>query len=130
MWSIEYVQVPAEEKDGSYQTSKEETPKPAEAPAKPLSIHNRLVKQVNISNDSAGSLIKSGSESSLSEDNTTTRGSIDRQRSGESSSKEWRSEQQDEKETCSDTEESPPVVSVRRRRSRVHGGFRKSEGNY
>lgn len=74
--------------------------------------------------------MKSGSESSLSEENTR-RTSIERQISNESSTKEWRSEQQDEKETCSDTEESsmPPVAPVRRRRSRVHGGFiRKSEG--
>ncbi|KAK9687952.1 FYVE zinc finger [Popillia japonica] len=131
MWSIEYVQVPAEERDGAYQPVKEvkeEPAKPADSATKPLSIHNRLVKQVNISNESAGSLIKSGSESSLSEDNATRRSSVDRQRSGEGSSKEWRSEQQDEKETCSDTEDSPPVIAVRRRRSRVHGGFRKSEG--
>lgn len=133
MWSIEYVQVPAEERDGAYQPVKEvkeEPAKPADSATKPLSIHNRLVKQVNISNESAGSLIKSGSESSLSEDNATRRSSVDRQRSGEGSSKEWRSEQQDEKETCSDTEDSPPVIAVRRRRSRVHGGFRKSEGIY
>lgn len=46
----------------------------------------------------------------------------------EGSPKEWQREQQDEKETCSDGEDStPPVPPVRRRRSRVHGGFR-SEG--
>ncbi|XP_074038577.1 WD repeat and FYVE domain-containing protein 3-like isoform X1 [Leptinotarsa decemlineata] len=73
------------------------------------------------------SLMKSGSESSLSEENVKS--SVDRQKSNDSSTKEWRSEQQDEKETCSDTEEcAPPVAPARRRRSRVHGGFRKSEG--
>nr|XP_022909115.1 WD repeat and FYVE domain-containing protein 3 [Onthophagus taurus] len=127
MWSIEYVQVP-EEKERDQQKDDKEKEKPSE-PARPLSIHNRLVKQVNVSNDSSGSLIKSGSESSLSEECTSgRRGSVERQRSNESSSKEWRSEQQDEKETCSDTEDLPPVVAVRRRRSKVHGGFRKSEG--
>ncbi|KAJ8966192.1 hypothetical protein NQ317_015412 [Molorchus minor] len=83
--------------------------------------------QINVSNDSSGcSLMKSGSESSLSEDNT--RSSLDKQRCDEGSSKEWRSEQQDEKDTCSDTEETlPPVAPARRRRSRVHVSFRKSE---
>ncbi|XP_074035631.1 uncharacterized protein isoform X1 [Leptinotarsa decemlineata] len=55
------------------------------------------------------SLMKSGSESSLSEENVKS--SVDRQKSNYSSTKEWRSEQQDEKETCSDTEECAPPVS-------------------
>lgn len=53
-------------------------------------------------------------------------------RSEEGSSKEWHNEQQNEKEVCSDTEETPahpPIAAVRRRRSRVHCGLRKSEGN-
>ncbi|XP_044260057.1 WD repeat and FYVE domain-containing protein 3 isoform X2 [Tribolium madens] len=116
MWSIEYVQVPDE-------TNTNVEPK-HQSPAKPTPIHHRLVKQINVSNDSSLSLMKSGSESSLSEDNNPRRPSIDRQ----ASSKEWRSEQQNEKETCSDTEEASPPIPVRRRRSRVHGGFRKSEG--
>nr|XP_008195320.1 PREDICTED: WD repeat and FYVE domain-containing protein 3 isoform X2 [Tribolium castaneum] len=116
MWSIEYVQVPDE-------TNTNMEPK-HQSPVRPTPIHHRLVKQINVSNDSSLSLMKSGSESSLSEDNNTRRPSIDRQ----ASSKEWRSEQQNEKETCSDTEEPSPPIPVRRRRSRVHGGFRKSEG--
>lgn len=122
MWSIDYVQVPDEDNK-----STTPTPKPCNEPIKPpLSIHHRLVKQINVSSDSSGSgvLMKSGSESSLSEENNNQR-----QKAVEGSSKEWRSEQQDEKETCSDGEEpSPPVAPARRRRSRVHGGFRKSEG--
>ncbi|XP_018577977.1 WD repeat and FYVE domain-containing protein 3 [Anoplophora glabripennis] len=136
MWSIDYVQVPDED---STNTSIQKSPIESKSPKSPKSsnestvkaapIHHRLVKQINVSSDSSGlCLMKSGSESSLSEDNTR-RSSVDRQRSDESSSKEWRSEQQDEKETCSDTEETaPPVAPVRRRRSRIHVSFRKSEG--
>lgn len=127
MWSIEYVQVPSEDRE----LGPKEDAKVSETSSKPLSIHNRLVKQVNISNESGlGGLMKSGSESSLSEENVTRVPSLDRQKSNECSSKEWRSEQQqDEKDTCSDVEESaPPIPTIRRRRSRVHGGFRKSEG--
>lgn len=127
MWSIDYVQVPREEKEMPTKETKSNE-KQTEHVIKPTPIHNRLVKQINVSNDSSGSLIKSGSESSLSEDCSIRRNSIDRQRSGEKSSKEWRNEQQEEKETCSDNEEKIPQVPVRRRRSRVHGGFRKSEG--
>jgi hypothetical protein len=118
MWSIDYVQVPDETS-----TQREEI-KQHQSPVRPNPIHHRLVKQINVSNDSSLSLMKSGSESSLSEDNNT-RPALDQR---ESSCKEWRSEQQNEKETCSDTEDPAPPVPVRRRRSRVHGGFRKSEG--
>lgn len=133
MWSIDYVQVPMEERDLPNLTKEEKETKcekTNEPIVRPTPIHHRLVKQINVSSDSSGSLIKSGSESSLSEDSNTRRGSVDRHRSGECSTKEWRNEQEEEKETCSDTEETlPPVASIRRRRSRVHGGFRKSEGN-
>lgn len=136
MWSIDYVQVPDEDSTNTsvqkspVESKSPKSPKPSNEPAvKTTPIHHRLVKQINVSSDSTGLyLMKSGSESSLSEDNTR-RSSVDRQRSNESSNKEWRSEQQDEKETCSDTEDiTPPVAPARRRRSRVHVSFRKSEG--
>ncbi|KAF5299222.1 hypothetical protein FQA39_LY02395 [Lamprigera yunnana] len=133
MWSIDYVQVPDE--DEKEKINKEEA-KPLTAEntktnkvIRPLPIHSRLVKQINVSNDSIGSnLVKSGSESSLSEDSTVRRGSIERQKSNEMSSKEWRSKQQDEKDTCSDSEEIIPPVPPIRRRSRIHASPRKSEG--
>lgn len=112
MWSIDYVQVPSE---GNETSTNKIAP-----------IHHRLVKQVHISNDSSGSLMKSGSESSLSEDTAAVRVSVE-------SAKEWRKEQENEKEICSDIEENqlpPPVAAVRRRRSRVAVGLRKSEGQY
>lgn len=125
MWSIDYVQVPMDEKDLALHLKREESLTPTK---KPLALHSRLVKQINISNDSGSgtgssiSLMKSGSESSLSEDSAA-------KILKEGSPKEWRSEQEDEKETCSDSEEvKVPTAPVRRRRSRVHGGFRKSEG--
>ncbi|KAJ8919114.1 hypothetical protein NQ315_012099 [Exocentrus adspersus] len=132
MWSIDYVQVPDEESTTTSipNTADSKFSKQSnESTIKTVAIHHRLVKQINVSTDSQGlCLMKSGSESSLSEDNIR-RSSVDRQRSDESSSKEWRNEQQDEKETCSDTEESvAPVAPARRRKSRVHMSFRKSEG--
>ncbi|XP_074041175.1 WD repeat and FYVE domain containing 3 bchs isoform X2 [Leptinotarsa decemlineata] len=132
MWSIDYVQVPEEERiitTSCKPVVESKSSKPCNEPAtKPSPVHHRLVKQINVSSTgSMSSLMKSGSESSLSEENVKS--SVDRQKSNDSSTKEWRSEQQDEKETCSDTEEcAPPVAPARRRRSRVHGGFRKSEG--
>lgn len=114
MWSIDYVQVP----DNSVKPESKEKVQ-NQSPLRPAPIHHRLVKQINVSNDSSASFLKSGSESSLSEDANTR---------SETSCKEWRNEQQNEKETCSDTEDVSPPVPVRRRRSRVHGGFRKSEG--
>lgn len=131
MWSIDYVQVPDDDSKDGFR-SNPQTPKKNET-AKPLPIYNRLVKQINISNESIGSsLVKSGSESSLSEENTT-KGSIERQRPVEMSSKEWRSKQQDEKDICSDNEEvlaaTPPIPPVRRR-SRIHAAVRKSEGTF
>ncbi|XP_056639814.1 WD repeat and FYVE domain-containing protein 3 isoform X1 [Diorhabda sublineata] len=138
MWSIDYVQVPDEQSTNSINSKPPIEPKSplssklGESITRPSSIHHRLVKQINVSSNSSlgssGNLLKSGSESSLSEDNT--RNSIEKQMSNESS-KEWRSGQQDEKDTCSDTEEClPPVAPARRRRSRVHAGFRKSEGGH
>lgn len=123
MWSIDYVQVPDE--NSSAETEKHPS---KDTHQRPTPIHHRLVKQINVSNDSAGSLMKSGSESSLSEDNSLAK---DKHKL-EGSTKEWRNEQQNEKEVCSDTEEAPtpPPTAVRRRRSRVHAGLRKSEGGW
>lgn len=120
MWSLDYVQVPAEDKTS-------DLPQSSTSIIKPTPMHHRLVKQVHISNDSGGSLMKSGSESSLSEDTAALRVSIDQEGA---STKEWRKEQENEKEICSDVEENqlPPPVAVRRRRSRVSVGLRKSEG--
>lgn len=116
MWSLDYVQVPMEPTNESKEVRSQNN-----SPMKATPLHNhRLTKQINISIDSSSTLMKSGSESSLSEDGNNKK--------IESSCKEWRSEQQDEKETCSDEEQHAPPVPVRRRRSRIHGGFRKSEG--
>lgn len=134
MWSIDYVQVPVDEKIANCINQEDNDEKNEKSPnnmlARPTPIHHRLVKQINVSSDSGGSLIKSGSESSLSEDSNVRRGSLQRNGSGEGgSTKEWKNEQEDEKETCSDTEECvAPVPNARRRRSRVHATFRKSEG--
>lgn len=119
MWSIDYVQVPSEDQTNDT---------PPTPHTKPTPMHHRLVKQVHISHDSAGSLMKSGSESSLSED-AAVRVSIEKDGG---SPKEWRKEQENEKEICSDVEENqlPPPVAVRRRRSRVCVGLRKSEGEF
>lgn len=134
MWSIDYVQVPVEGKEGNSSKECAIEVKSNEKSnnnhiLRPTPIHSRLVKQINVSSDSGGSLIKSGSESSLSEDSNARRGSIQRNGSDEGSSKEWKNEQEEEKETCSDTEESIlPVPTANRRRSRIQGNLRKSEG--
>lgn len=131
MWSIDYVQVPIDDAMAFAANSRPETPKRSET-GKPLAIHNRLVKQINISVDSVGTLVKSGSESSLSEEGNLKGGGGERQAPSEISPKEWRSKLQNEKDTCSDNEEAvvvTPPVPPARRRSRVHSGIRKSEGN-
>lgn len=128
MWNIDYVQVPNEEAN---QIFKEPLREMRSTENKPKPINHKLVKQINISNESSGgSLMKSGSESSLSEDSNSKK--VPKIVSEEKSTKEWRNEQQNEKDTCSDTEEAlppTPPVPARRRRSRIHGGLRKSEGN-
>ncbi|KAK9884773.1 hypothetical protein WA026_009003 [Henosepilachna vigintioctopunctata] len=129
MWCIDYVQVPNDIQSIKWETQKEA--KYNDAEKHKLIINHRLVKQINISNESSGnSLMKSGSESSLSEDNTiiTIREAVVE----EKSSKEWRNEQQNEKDTCSDTEEIVPMtppVPARRKRSRIHAGLRGSTDN-
>lgn len=133
---MDYVQVPIDD-DSLNNSSKEDKPKAtmtasrntnnsSESSQRPTALHNRLVKQINVSSDSSsGFLVKSGSESSLSEDTNTAADTI--------STKEWQREKQNEKDVCSDNEEaSAPIPSssavIRRRRSRVNTVFRKSEG--
>ncbi|XP_044743172.1 WD repeat and FYVE domain-containing protein 3 isoform X2 [Chrysoperla carnea] len=128
MWSIDYVQVPADEnldnKDKNPITPNEIT----NNRNRPQSNqHSRLIKQINVSSqdNSVGSPVrKSGSESSLSEEGVLIEGE---------SAKEWVQGQHEEKETCSDDEEhqsSPPSTEkvVLRRPSRANPVFRKSEG--
>ncbi|XP_044762510.1 WD repeat and FYVE domain-containing protein 3 [Coccinella septempunctata] len=127
MWCIDYVQVP---NDDMNQIFKESLKEMRSLDNKPKPINHKLVKQINVSNESSCcSLLKSGSESSLSEDNNSRK--IPKIVNEEKTTKEWRNEQQNEKDTCSDTEEATPLsppVPARRRRSRIHGGLRKSEG--
>ncbi|KAJ8676714.1 hypothetical protein QAD02_012501 [Eretmocerus hayati] len=127
MWSMDYVQVPAEEnkvdnteivKNKRNDSTKEESRK--ESTKKRV---HELVKQMSINNEGSGSLAKSGSESSLSE----TENSKEAARSHE------------EKEECSDDEscnnslsklspQSNASTVVLRKKSRGNLLFRKSEG--
>lgn len=119
MWSIDYVQVPAEDSAIKVAT-----------PIEPRNrLPARLMKQINVASQdlSVGSpeksLKKSGSESSLSEEGVLVEGG---------SAKEWVQGQHEEKETCSDDDDeriTPPTEVVLRRPSRVNPAFRKSEGN-
>lgn len=152
MWSMDYVQVPIDDdpssltaiepirspanKNTASSQSDQSEPRPATHRPTPSALHGRLVKQIHVSSSgegAAGLLVKSGSESSLSEDSSRHTAASASDRPLEGSPKEWRSEQQDEKEVCSDNEESCVVKDqiepvVRRRRSRVNTVFRKSEG--
>lgn len=135
MWSVDYVQVPDDQTNFNKSVSENKNvhlPKLSkpnnESFHQQALIQRHLIKQTHVFTDEVRmSSIKSGSESSLSEDNFKS--FLNRQRSDDYSSKEWINEQQDEKETCSDTEEcTPPIAPARRRKSRVHMGLRKSEG--
>ncbi|XP_043271793.1 WD repeat and FYVE domain-containing protein 3 isoform X2 [Venturia canescens] len=129
MWSMDYVQVPAEEEETheapvenerKQQSSTEED----RHESTKKRVHE-LVKQMSISAEGSGMLAKSGSESSLSEAENTKEAS----------------RLHEEKEECSDNEESSngsgnrnsgkngqsPTV-VLRRKSRGNPMFRKSEG--
>lgn len=134
MWSIDYVQVPDEQfntlktnPDGKAVDSPKHS-KPNNESFNQSVTQRHLMKQTRVFNeDIRMTSIKSGSESSLSEENLKSFPT--RQRSEDYSNKEWINEQQDEKETCSDTEELvPPVAPARRRKSRVSMALRKSEG--
>lgn len=137
MWSIDYVQVPDEQfnatkpiPDGKTVKSQKHSKPNNDSFGQSAPSQRHLMKQTHVFNeDIRMASIKSGSESSLSEENLKSFSS--RQRSDDYSNKEWINEQQDEKETCSDTEELVlPVAPARRRKSRVIMGLRKSEGRY
>ncbi|KAL1508880.1 hypothetical protein ABEB36_003702 [Hypothenemus hampei] len=128
MWSLDYVQVPIKDDQKSFKLIDTIPEKINNESTKPSSPQHRLVKQINTSHDNGRNLMKSGSESSLSGD-STQKTKIEMVVTCEGSPKEWQREQQEEKETCSDGEEpNPPIPPVRRRRSRVHGGFRSEGG--
>ncbi|XP_012287062.1 WD repeat and FYVE domain-containing protein 3 isoform X1 [Orussus abietinus] len=129
MWSMDYVQVPAEEdKPKEVEPEAEKKGKPGGEEAQSESTKKRvhdLVKQMSISAEgAAGMLAKSGSESSLSEPENTKEAS----------------RLHEEKEECSDNESSngsgskPSPQSnhsttvVLRRKNRGNPMFRKSEG--
>ncbi|XP_058804217.1 WD repeat and FYVE domain-containing protein 3 isoform X1 [Phymastichus coffea] len=127
MWSMDYVQVPAEEdKVEEVEMNKNQNKEKCKEENKKESTKKRvheLVKQMSISNESSGTMAKSGSESSLSE--------------AENSKEASRSHE--EKEECSDNESSNGSVNklspqsnastvVLRRKSRGNPLFRKSEG--
>ncbi|CAG9764999.1 unnamed protein product [Ceutorhynchus assimilis] len=119
MWSLDYVQVPIEEEKIIITVNNEINP-----------ARHKLARDANVvsHDNNSRNLMKSGSESSISGDKVKIDTVIV---SCEGSAKEWQRGQQEEKETCSDGEEPtvPPVAPVRRRRSRVHAGFR-SEGGH
>lgn len=135
MWSVDYVQVPDEQiaivKSVS-EIKNTHSPKHSKPNNETFNHSNpsqrHLMKQTHVFNEEIKmSSLKSGSESSLSEDNLKS--FSNRQRSDDYSNKEWINEQQNEKETCSDTEEcAPPIAPARRRKSRVQMSLRKSEG--
>lgn len=128
MWSMDYVQVPAEDEKA------EESDAKADVEAVSTNVKNDsentkkrvhdLVKQISMSTESSGMLVKSGSESSLSETENAKEAS----------------RLHEEKEECSDNESSngssnKPIhqsnhaaTVVLRRKSRCNPMFRKSEG--
>lgn len=63
MWSLDYVQVPVEDDPQSKRVAINQNTK-SEDEDKPS--HHRLVKQIHVSNENSRTLMKSGSESSLS----------------------------------------------------------------
>ncbi|CAK9831938.1 WD repeat and FYVE domain-containing protein 3 [Anthophora retusa] len=128
MWSMDYVQVPAEEeKPEEVATTKEKNTKSSKNENQNESTKKRvheLVKQMSISAEGSSMLAKSGSESSLSEPENPKEAS----------------RLHEEKEECSDNESSNGSSSkpspqnnntttiVLRRKSRGNPMFRKSEG--
>lgn len=128
MWSMDYVQVPAEEeKLEEITTTKEKHTKSNKNESQNENTKKRvheLVKQMSISAEGSSLLAKSGSESSLSEPENAKEAS----------------RLHEEKEECSDNESSngssnkpspqnnnTPTI-VLRRKSRGNPMFRKSEG--
>ncbi|XP_029662380.1 WD repeat and FYVE domain-containing protein 3 isoform X2 [Formica exsecta] len=129
MWSMDYVQVPAEEEKPEEVTvvEKEKNEKQSTEENQTETTMKRvqeLVKQMSISAEGSGILMKSGSESSLSETENAKEAS----------------RLHEEKEECSDNESSNgssnkpspqnnhASLVVLRRKSRGNPMFRKSEG--
>lgn len=128
MWSMDYVQVPAEEeKPEEVTTTKEKHTKSNKNESQNENTKKRvheLVKQMSISAEGSSLLAKSGSESSLSEPENAKEAS----------------RLHEEKEECSDNESSNgsnnksspqnnnTSTIVLRRKSRGNPMFRKSEG--
>ena len=129
MWSMDYVQVPAEDEETqevpiANERKKEPSVEEDRNESTKKRVHE-LVKQMSISAEGSAMLAKSGSESSLSE----------------SENAKEASRLHEEKEECSDNDESSngsgnrnclrtgqsPIV-VLRRKSRGNPMFRKSEG--
>ncbi|RZF45662.1 hypothetical protein LSTR_LSTR010613 [Laodelphax striatellus] len=149
MWSVDYVQVPKDdrpsltlsvgpedEEGGEERESKPKSEKVEETDRK-ARVHEQLVKQMSISAefdpDSPVLITKSGSESSLSDEGVVRdkdAKSKGRVKSIAARQKKQPDVQVEEKEACSGDEE-PPVPVVRRRRSsaRANPQFRKSECN-
>ncbi|XP_014604234.1 PREDICTED: WD repeat and FYVE domain-containing protein 3 isoform X1 [Polistes canadensis] len=128
MWSMDYVQVPAEEEQSeevyANKEGQDDTNVQVDQSESTKKRVHEFVKQMSISTEEAGMLMKSGSESSLSEPENTKEAS----------------RAHEEKEECSDNESSNgsnnkslshcnhPTAVILRRKSRGNPMFRKSEG--
>ncbi|XP_071644042.1 WD repeat and FYVE domain-containing protein 3 isoform X2 [Temnothorax longispinosus] len=127
MWSMDYVQVPSEEEKPEEVTTAKEKNEKQSTEGNQTETKKRvqeLVKQMSISAEGSGALMKSGSESSLSE----------------AENPKEASRLHEEKEECSDNESSNgssnkpspqnnhASLVVLRRKSRGNPMFRKSEG--
>lgn len=143
MWSVDYVQVPKDDRVsislsisvGVEEEKEEEKIKEDKSVNKDRKsrVHEQLVKQMSISAEfepNSPVLVtksKSGSESSLSEDGKEK----DNEEDIEDRPKQKKEPdvQTEEKEACSDEEPSVPVVLRRRSSARANPQFRKSECN-
>ncbi|KAL1139731.1 hypothetical protein AAG570_006709 [Ranatra chinensis] len=159
MWSMDYVQVPKEETISPSDLDSDVnvndlktisvgvTDEPDEKETK-TRVHKQLAKQISLtneysSNEKKGSVTKSGSESSLSEDgdnkpSKSVEGDTDSLEGGEGKGKKKKEPdvQLEEKEKCSDDENNErqpsdeggvPVVRRRRSSARANPQLRKSE---
>ncbi|KAL2720725.1 WD repeat and FYVE domain-containing protein 3-like isoform X1 [Vespula squamosa] len=128
MWSMDFVQVPAEEEQleefyGDKEGQDDPNVQVDQSESTKKRVHE-LVKQMSISTEGSGMLMKSGSESSLSEPENTKEAS----------------RAHEEKEECSDNESSNgsnnkslshcnhASAVILRRKGRGNPMFRKSEG--
>ncbi|KAH0568814.1 WD repeat and FYVE domain-containing protein 3 [Cotesia glomerata] len=128
MWSMDYVQVPAEEEKPEELAEKKAVKKqPSTEEERTESTKKRvheLVKQMSISAEESSLMMKSGSESSLSEAETLKEASRLHEEKEECSDNE--SSNSSNNKVCSKNAQSPTVVL--RRKSRGNPMFRKSEG--